>query len=430
MKMNKLFAVLLTALFLTLFFNAYGESAPAFSIDGNAVFRGMDRSWNQGYEPSTSRGKWELILPVRSGKLQEPVTAELVIPEGRLTPFKAQSMTVQGKEEEEGLWEVKFTLSLLSNRKNSDYPCIIRLRGKDENGRELTTDIPYTIEFRGAKEEIEKARVSVDNVQSDLSVGEEGEITVTLSNPCAATVIRDLELKISDSAGHILANGAEALKIGTLSVGESVTVNYPVTVTEKATVAPHVLKIECTGTALGKDMNYTTNHTVSLRQEIRMEQGGLKMAPVVTAGDSVTVTMPVMNMGKADIVNVLATITMPGITERQSVLVGNIQPGETKQAQLILSPGRDVTGEFTGELAVECTDQDGNPASFTVPVNLQVEPKKETAQTEAGETVKKKKDDNSLTLILGGACGLLLILLIVQSIVLRSRLHRLEEEKL
>ena len=156
MKMNKLFAVLLTALFLTLFFNAYGESAPAFSIDGNAVFRGMDRSWNQGYEPSTSRGKWEMILPVRSGKLQEPITAELVIPEGRLTPFKAQDMTVQGKENEEGLWEVKFTLSLLSNRKNSDFPCIIRLSGKDENGRELTTDIPYTVEFRGSKEEIEK----------------------------------------------------------------------------------------------------------------------------------------------------------------------------------------------------------------------------------------------------------------------------------
>lgn len=430
MKMNKWLAAVLTALFLALFFNAYGEAAPDFSIDRNTVFRGMERSWSQGYEPAISRGKWELVLPVRTAEDVQQVTAELVIPEGRLTPFKAQAMTVQGREEEKGLWEIRFTLSLLSDRKNSDFPCVIRLNGKDAAGKDLTMDIPYVIQFRGAKEEIEKARISVDDVQAELSVGETGEIRVTLSNPCAATVIRDLELKISDAAGHILPDGAEALRIGTLSVDESVTVNYPVTVTEKATVAPHVLKFELTGTALGKDVSITANHTVSIRQEIRIEQGGLKMAPDVVAGDSVSMTLPIMNMGKADVVNVLATVTMPGITECQSVLVGTIQPGETKQAQMLLSPAKDVTGEFSGEITVECTDQDGNPASFTLPVNLEVRPPKKETETNAdGETVKKEKA-NPLVPALGGACGLLLVLLVIQGIVLRRKLHRLEEEKL
>ena len=430
MKMNKRLAVLLTVLFLTLFFTAYGETARPFSIDENVIFKGMDRCWSRGYEPSVSRGKWELILPVRTGAEPAELTAELVIPEGKPTPFKAQEMTAQGRMEEKGLWEIRFVLSLLPDRKNSDYPCVIRLNGRDAEGRELSTEIPYVIQLRGAKEEIEKTRISVDEVQADLSVGETGEIKVTLSNPCAATVIRDLELKISDAAGHILPAGAEALKIGTLSVGESVTVNYPVTVTEKATVAPHVLKFEMTGTGLGKDVSITSNHTVSIRQEIRIEQGGLKMAPDVTAGDSVALTLPIMNMGKADVVNVLATVTMPGITERQSVLVGTIQPGETKQAQLLLSPARDVTGEFSGELAVECTDQDGNPASFTLPVNLRVNPpRKETEKTGDTENIKKEKK-SPLVPALGGACGLLVILLIVQGAVLRGKLHRLEEEKL
>ncbi len=430
MKMNKWLAVLLTALFLTLFSTACGEPAQMFSIDGNAVLKGMDRSWSRGYEPSVSRGKWELVLPVKTDAVPVQLTAELVIPEGNLTPFKAQEMSVQGREEEKGLWEIRFALSLLPDRKNADYPCMIRLNGRDAEGRELTTDIPYVIQFRGAKEEIEKTRISVDDVQAALSVGETAEIKVTLSNPCAATVIRDLELKISDAAGHILPAGAEALKIGTLSVGESVTVNYPVTVTEKATVAPHVLKFEMTGTGLGKDVSITSNHTVSVHQEIRIDQGGLKMAPAVVAGDSVSMTLPIMNMGKADVVNVLATVTMPGITERQSVLVGTIQPGETKQAQMLLSPAKDTAGDFSGELTVECTDQDGNPASFTLPVNLKVDPpKKETEKTGGRETVKKEKA-NPLVPVLGGACGLLLILLIVQGAVLRRKLHRLEEEKL
>ena len=203
-------------------------------------------------------------------------------------------------------------------------------------------------------------------MQAELSVGEDGEVLVTLANPCAATVIEDLELKVSDASGQILPREAETLKIGTLPIGESVTVSYPVTVLEKANVAPHMLKLDLNWTALGQPAAYTANHTVSVRQEIRLEQGGLKMAPSVTAGDSVTLTLPIMNMGKADVVNVLATVSMPGVAERQSVLVGTIQPGETRQAQLVLSPAKDTAGEFAGELTVECTDNDGNrrPSGF------------------------------------------------------------------
>ena len=110
----------MTVLFLALFSTACGEPARAFSIDENVIFKGMDRCWSRGYEPSVSRGKWELILPVRTEAEPVQLTAELVIPEGKLTPFKAQEMTVQGREEEKGLWEIRCALSLLPDRKNAD----------------------------------------------------------------------------------------------------------------------------------------------------------------------------------------------------------------------------------------------------------------------------------------------------------------------
>ena len=97
---------------------------------------------------------------------------------------------------------------------------------------------------------------------------------------------------------------------------------------------------------------------------------------------------------------------------------------------MLLSPAKDAAGDFSGELTVECTDQDGNPASFTLPVNLKVDPpKKETEKTGGRETVKKEKA-NPLVPVLGGACGLLVILLTAQGVLLRRKLHRLEEEKL
>ncbi|MBR5960489.1 MAG: hypothetical protein IKZ98_05795 [Clostridia bacterium] len=431
MKMKRLFAVLLTAVLLVPVFAALGEGTLALSLDENRILRGMDRSWYQGYEASTDRNKWSLILPIKTEGAVESVTAELQVKNPKVTPFKSQAMTVEGHEEETGLWEVHFVLSMLSNLKNADYPCVIRVTAKSMAGKEESLEIPYTVRVRGNEEALEKPRISISDVQADLSVGEDGEVKLTLSNPCAATDIENLELKISDEAGHILPKDAEKMYLGSLPIGESITVTYPVTVVQKATVVPHMLKMTMTWNAVNAEATYECSHTVAVHQSIRMEQGGIKMPPAVFAGDTVTLSLPLMNMGKADIVNVMATVSMPGITDRQSTLVGTIQPGETKQAQLILTTSKDITGEYTGTVTVECTDEDGNPASLELPVNLKVDPpvKKNTEENADGESEKKEKI-SPLTIALGGACGLLLILLVLQSIILRRKLHRLEEDKL
>ena len=283
---------------------------------------------------------------------------------------------------------------------------------------------------RGSEEALEKPQICVTEVQTDLSVGEKGEIRMTLTNPCAATDIEELELKINDVEGHILPLDAETLKVGTLPAGGSVTVTYPVTVLAKATVVPHILKTDLTWTAAGKEAAYSCSNTVAIHQTIRLEQGGVKMAQSVYAGDSVTLSVPLMNMGKANVVNVLATVSMPGVTDRQSVLVGTIQPGETRQAQLILTPGRDTAGDFAGTLMVECTDEDGNPASLELPVSLTVEKPVKAETEQAGEKNEPKEKTSPLTAALGGGCGLLLILLLLQSILLRRKIRRLEEDKL
>ncbi len=435
MKMNKMLAVLLTALMIIPFFQANAEKTPDFTVDQEAVLRGMDRSWRQGYTPVVSGGKWTMILPVHSEAAVGNVTAEIVIPPDRPSPFRSGKLSATSRPEPEatamGIHAVRMKLDLLPKQKNADYPCTIRLTGKDRDGKELVTEIPYVIRMRGATDSIEKAWIAIADVQADLSAGENGEIRVTLTNPCSATLIEDLEMKISDAAGHILPQSVETLKIGTLSIGESVTVSYPVTVTEKASIAPHVLKLDLTWTAHEKPATYTENYTVAIHQEIRLEQGGLKIPPAVTAGDSVSLSLPIMNMGRADVVNVLATVTLPGVTERQSVLVGTIQPGETKLAQMILSPAKDITGDFSGTLTVECTDQDGNPASFQLPVNLKVEAPvlRDAASLAAGEAVKAEKPAAAVWALAGG-CGLLLMLFLAQSLILHKKIHRMEEEAL
>ena len=80
---------------------------------------------------------------------------------------------------------------------------------------------------------------------------------------------------------------------------------------------------------------------------------------------------------------------------------------------------------------MECTDEDGNPASFELPLELNVEKpvRKETEEGKESGTEKKEKN-SPLILALGGGCGVLLILLLLQGILLRRKIHRLEEDRL
>ena len=426
-----LIAVLMTALLLTPIFAACGEETQDFALDQNRVLQGMERSLAQGYEPTVSGDRWTMVLPVTSEKAFGTVTAELLAPDGEKSPFRTQTMTVTAVEEPRGVWAVKFVLRLFSDKKNADVPCKVRLTGKDREGNALTAEFPVKVKIRGCDANADRIRMEIADVQADLNVGENGEIRVTLTNPCEAADFENVELKISDGTGNILPRNAEALNAGDLKAGESMTVTYPVTVLGKATVAPHTLKLDLNWTALGKAASQSDNYTVAVKQEIRLEQGGVKLANSVCAGDSVTLSLPLMNMGRADVVNVLATVSMPGVTERQSVLVGTIQPGETKQAQLILSPNRDAeTGDFSGTVSVECTDQDGNEASFELPIQLTVkEPAKTTAVTSTGESVKKESTP-PVVWGLSGGCGVLVMLLLLQGILLRRKVHHLEEERL
>ena len=153
------------------------------------------------------------------------------------------------------------------------------------------------------------------------------------------------------------------------------------------------------------------------------------MASSVIAGDSVTLTLPLMNMGKADIINVMATVALPGITDRQSVLVGTIAPGETRQAQITLTPDKDLSGDYEGSLNVEGTDNDGNPTSFSIPIHLTVEKYVKVAEAD-DPTTKENEKPPYLIYGLAGGCGLLLLLLLLQGILLRKKIHQLEEDKL
>ena len=427
--MRRILLILLVAIFLAATIPcAWADSTDAFTIDERAIFNDMSRSYLQGYEPDISWDRLTLVIPIRSEKAVGNVQAELIVTNEEISPFKPQSMSARTQRAENGLWAVRFNLSLFSDRTNGDYPCTVHLSGADADGKELSSDIPLIIHIRDGQPNREPAQIRISEDTSSLSVGEDGVIAVRLTNPSLSVGFENLSLTLSDPSGDILPKEMDTLVLGDLMPGESVDLALPVTVLADAKVAPHSLRFDFSGQSLGEDATSSVSYTVQVRQNIRLEQGGLRMAGSVVAGDSITATLPLMNMGKADILNAMVTISLPGITERQSVLVGTIQPGETKQAQITITAPKNAIGSFDGTVSIFGEDNDGNSVSFELPVSLTVE-EAVKADTLAAQDAAKQKTPVSV-IVLSIVCAVLVAALIAQSIILRGKLHKLEEERL
>ena len=87
-----------------------------------------------------------------------------------------------------------------------------------------------------------------------------------------------------------------------------------------------------------------------MTQAIRLEHGDAQLPPAI-AGELGNLTLPLMNLGKGEFSNILVKLETAASND-QSVLIGSIAPGETKQAQLTFTPFPDSIGTHNGTVTI------------------------------------------------------------------------------
>lgn len=428
--MKKRFSLLLILLaVLALCAPALAEGG--FTLDENATIAGMNYlPWARGYEPTSDGETMTVCLPLRSDSAAGKITATLTVDDETVSPLRGDGAKIDVLPDQNGLYAVRLSARLLSGRINGDYAATVRVTGKGADGADVTADFPVVLRVRDGKPGGAAMRPALENVSADLRVGENGALTAALVNTDPYAEMRDILLTVSDESGDILSAGSDSLRLGSLMPGERAQVFYPLSVQPDAAVKAHTLNLTLTWTALGADMSWTEKRTLAVTQEIRLERGALQGAASVVAGDTAVLTLPLMNMGRGDVRNVLATLTLPGLCERQSVLVGAIASGESAQARLSFAADGEA-GTYTGVFSVTGEDVWGNESGFELPVTLSVEtrPVKSAEETASDDAAAGKKL-SPLVWGLGGACALLLLALIVTSALLARKIHRLEEDRL
>ena len=421
--MKRLICIFLTMLLvLSMSVTAF---AAEFEIDQHSTIDGMSQSWYQGYEPTISYHTMTLCLPIWAGNNTGDITVSIALddPNVFLLTSDPKAVTVSPKD---GIYPVKLSLALERYRRNGDYPATITIKGTDGNGKEIVETIPYVIRIRDGYGSHETMEPMISDVTPDLNVGSDGSLTLTITNPTTTQSIMDGEITVTDSSGEILMSGSNRVQVNEILPGKSETVIIPTIVKGNASINQHTMEVKFSYKVLGQDAEWKETFTVPVTQAIRLEQGGVQL-PTAIAGELSNMTLPLMNMGKGELQNVLVKLEMEGVLDAQSVLVGTMVAGETKQAKLTFTPKLDSVGTHSGTVTITCEDAYGNAFTQTLDVTLTVDepiPEVELQQ------VEEKEKMNTGTIVLIVICVLLAAGLVVQGTILIKRIHKLEEERL
>lgn len=421
--MRKAICIFLTMLLvLSLSVTAF---AAEFEIDQHSTMDGMNRSWYQGYGPTIKNHTMTLCLPIQANSCVGDITVSIALddPNVFLLTSEPKPVTVSPKD---GIYPVKLSLALERYRRNGDYPATITIKGTDETGKEIVETMPYIIRIRDGYGSHETMEPVITDVVGSLDVGTEGSLSLTITNPTTTQSIMDGEITVTDSTGEILMSGSNRFLIPEILPGKSEVVTIPMTVKGNAAISQHTLEVKFSYKVLGKDAEWKETFTVPVTQSIRLEQGGVQL-PTAIAGELGNMTLPLMNMGKGELRNVLVKLEMEGVLDAQSVLVGTMAAGETKQAKLTFTPKLDSVGTHSGTVTITCEDAYGNTSSQTLDVTLTVDepiPEVELQQEE------EKEKMSPVTIVLIFLCIALVAGLVVQGTILTKKIHTLEEERL
>lgn len=422
--MKRILLPLLAVLFLA---PISANAEAAFTLDQDAVYSGMNLSWNNGYAPQIQENVMTLHFPIHAPVGVDKISAEIIRSPGAPTPFSGQGLSGTFTKGQDDFIRVTLKPQVYRERVNGDYAFTLRVTGGGESA-----DIPFTLHLRemSAKNPDEAPRPVIGNLQCNLKVGEDAVLTATVANSGRYAALRQLTLTVSDPAGEILPKGSGTLFLDDLMPGENREIAVPLTVKADAGVTLHILKLSFSYTALDADGTWEECFTLPVLQEMRVELGALTLPATVLQGGTATLSLPVMNLGRGKLVNVMARLTLPGITEGQAVLVGDIEPGGTATFKMTFTPGKDVLGDISGSLTVFYEDAWGNAASRELPVSVTVEKAPEVSINLEEANVQEKTWPGWLPPVLMAGCGMLLLICILETILWSGKVRKLEEERL
>jgi len=219
---------------------------------------------------------------------------------------------------------------------NGTYSVVTSVQYTDEDGLDRTS-FPVSA---GVQIGPETDRFELTNVEHSLRVGEEADISMTVTNTGETAI--DAVVSLSQPGQNV--NPLETqFAIGTLEAGASTEVSFPIEISESAEAIPRQFSF----TVAFEETDGENKRTAPLNVQVTIqpERDRFTITPVdatITTGSAETLTVDVTNNGDSMVENVNAKIFAndPLSATDDEAYIESLEPGETET----LSFGVSVAG--------------------------------------------------------------------------------------
>ena len=413
----------------------------ALTIDTENIYAGMDKAYEDGYVPRTENGFMYIVLPMLSnGNIyQNKIKVSLGLGSGASSPFvmanyektfEMETVTPKNSNEEKELFLIEFTVKLSSERINGVYPVAVNISGYDDSGTPI--DCSYTIyvtitdgksnQVTQPAPEVATAEpvvyISNSVVQPDkVMAGEEFTLTVTLKNSLATKSVKNMLVKIDTGNLHInLLENTNVFQVDKIPAGGETELTFRLGSDASIPAGKYNLNFTFNYDS-SKTLNLSSSGStiVEIHQPANMELVMPRFSQSVTVGETIPLSLQVMNMGRDPMYNVRCTVSGFGFAPSNTGYIGTMDAGSSATTEVELyiialnaSKGNEngsQYGDTVGTVTLIYEDETGQEyqqeTQFETTVNR---PVVEVPQTASGEDAEEKAAGQwwISVLILGG----------------------------
>lgn len=331
-------------------------------IDSENVYEGMDKAFQDGYLPKIENGQVHLVLPLKcsSELFGNKINVSLTLDTGTSSPFVTanyrkdftlEKVIPKNKNEEQDIYLVTFPIALTENRKNGNYPVAFNITGFDSSGVPINciytlyvtiTDGQSSTPTQPVVEEPTPEPVvyisDSELIPGTAMAGEEFTLKLTLKNSLTTKSVKNmmvtvdtgnLQINLLEDSNVFLIEKIDAGGTEYLVLRFSTDVSIP---ENKYTLrfsfsydSSKTLKLSSEGTTV-----------IPVRQPADVELVMPRMPEAVRVGETLPLSLQVMNMGRSSIYNVRCVVSGHGLVPSNTGYIGTMAAGSSASAQMEL----------------------------------------------------------------------------------------------
>ncbi len=430
-------------------------SVPQFptllEIDTENTYEGMDGPYEDGYAPRVENGVAHLVLPLLpTGEIyQDQIKASLSLSGAPFVlttyekTFSLETVTPQDSTEPVELFLIRFDVSLTDDRTNGVYPVTVKLSGFDAKGGSIggsytlyvtVTDGKSGTPTQPAQEKptaepviyISKTVISPEEVMA----GEEFTLTLTLQNSLTTKSVRNMLVTVDTGNSQIsLLEDGNIFPIEKIAAGGTATLTIRLRADASTPAGKYPVNFSFQYDS-SKTLNLSSSGstTVEIHQPANMELVMPRFPESVTVGETVPMSLQVMNMGRAPMYNVRCVVSGFGFAPSNTGYIGTMNAGSSSTTKVELyiialnaSQGNENGSQYggtTGTVTLYYEDESGE--EFQQETQFETELKRPIAQLPQVDNTQEEEEQAAISwwvsiVIMGGVILAVVIIGIIVS---------------